>query len=206
MNFSASSFFDLTEFSHKSIFQDRDQVWNAIKKINDFIDSVLKVHDEDKIFIDPSTTVQDTARIEGKAIIGKNCIIGHGVLLRDGVIIGDNVSIGHGGEIKHSIILNGASIGHLNYVGDSIIGNSVNISGGAILANLRLDKEMVKVKDEDELYETGLEKFGAVVGDGSTVGVNVVLNPGTILSKGCIVYPLTSVKGTHPENSIIKER
>lgn len=206
MNFSASSFFNLTEFSHKGIFHNDDHVWNAIRRINEFIDQELEVRNKKNVFMDPSSIIQDTARIEGKAIIGKNCIIGHGVLLRDGVIIGDNVSIGHGGEIKHSVVLNGTSIGHLNYVGDSIIGNSVNISGGAILANLRLDKEKVKVKYEDELLETDLEKFGAVVGDGSTVGVNAVLNPGTILNKGCIVYPLTSVKGTHPENSIIKER
>lgn len=206
MNFLAPDFFDLEKFDHKDLFNSNHSVWEALKKLDLYIDKKLAEAQKEKIVIDPTSTIQDTARIEGKAVIGKNCIIGHGVLLRNGVVIGDNVFIGHGGEIKHSIILNDTSIGHLNYVGDSVIGNNVNISGGAIIANLRLDRAPVKVKNEEILIDTGLEKFGAVVGDGVTVGVNAVLNPGTLLGKNSLVYPLVSVKGCHPEASIIKER
>ncbi len=206
MNFLAPDFFDLEKFDHKDLFNSNHSVWEALKKLDLYIDKKLAEAQKETIVIDPTSTIQDTARIEGKAVIGKNCIIGHGVLLRNGVVIGDNVFIGHGGEIKHSIILNDTSIGHLNYVGDSVIGNNVNISGGAIIANLRLDRAPVKVKNEEILIDTGLEKFGAVVGDGVTVGVNAVLNPGTLLGKNSLVYPLVSVKGCHPEASIIKER
>ncbi|MBI2622689.1 MAG: hypothetical protein HYW64_01170, partial [Candidatus Levybacteria bacterium] len=156
------------------------------------------------IFIGKDTLVEDYAVIKGPAIIGKNCFIGHASYLRGGCILGDNVHIGHGAEIKNSILLNNAIAAHLNYIGDSIIGSNVNISGGAMLANFRFDKKSVTIKTENKRIDTGLSKFGAILGDNSTIGVNAVLNPGTLLGKNTIVYPLTSVKGVHKDGEVIR--
>lgn len=204
MKFSADEFFNLDNFVWKNYLSNVEYVWEHLSKIDEYIGQILEKNNSDKIVLGEGSVIQDTARIEGKAVIGKNCIIGHGVLLRAGVIIGDNVSIGHGGEIKHSIILDDSSVAHLNYVGDSIIGSDVNISGGAILANWRFDKKKIRISTSEGHVETGLEKFGAIVGDGTTIGVNAVLNPGTIIGKKSLLFPLTSVAGCHPEKSVIK--
>ena len=140
MNFIAEEFFNLNNFAWIHLINKSGYVWDNLSRIDRYIDKRLSEHNSQNTFLDSGSVIQDTARIEGKAIIGKNCIIGHGVLLRGGVIIGDNVSIGHGGEVKHAIVMNNSSIAHLNYVGDSIIGNDVNISGGAILANWRFNQ------------------------------------------------------------------
>lgn len=204
MDIKVEDFFELSEFRWKKIFDDLRFPWEAIPNISHFVQDRLNEKGMPKVFFDTGTVIQDTARIEGKAIIGKNCMIGHGVLIRNDVIIGDDVSIGHGVEVKHSLVLNNTSIAHLNYVGDSVIGSGVNISGGAILANWRFDKQKIKVKIDKEYIQTGLEKFGAIVGDGCTIGVNSVLNPGTILGKNSLVYPLVSVGGFQGEKSILK--
>ena len=204
MNFIAEEFFNLNNFAWIHLINKSGYVWDNLSRIDRYIDKRLSEHNSQNTFLDSGSVIQDTARIEGKAIIGKNCIIGHGVLLRGGVIIGDNVSIGHGGEVKHAIVMNNSSIAHLNYVGDSIIGNDVNISGGAILANWRFDKQKIKIRTPEGEIETGLEKFGAIVGDGTTIGVNAVLNPGTIIGKKSLIYPLASVKGIHPDESVVK--
>ena len=160
--------------------------------------------DEQNVFVGEGTIIQEGASIVGPAIIGKYAFIGHASLIRGNCIIGNNVQLGHAVEAKGSIFLNDSKAAHLNYVGDSVIGNRVNISGGAILANYRLDKKDIMVDDGVNKIETGLEKFGAILGDGSNVGVNAVLNPGTILGKNTTVYPLISVKGAHKDNEIIK--
>jgi len=158
----------------------------------------------DKRLVGKGTKIHDSANIEGSVIFGKNCMIDDGVLIREGCVIGDNVHIGHAVELKHCVIMSDTAIAHLNYIGDSIIGNKVNVGGGAIIANWRFDKKKIIVKGLDEKVNTNLEKFGAAIGDGSNIGVNAVLNPGTILGRNSIAYPLTSVRSYHPDNSIIK--
>jgi NDP-sugar pyrophosphorylase family protein len=204
MNLLPKFFFDLSDFSWSDVFIEDSYVWESLKNINAFIDEKLRKQGENKLILGEGSIIQDTARIEGTAVIGKNCTIGHGALLRGGVVIGDNVTIGHGAEVKHSIVLNSAAIAHLNYVGDSIVGSGVNISGGAILANWRFDKKNIKIHHENQAIETGMEKCGGFIGDGSTIGVNAVLNPGTLLGRNSLVFPLVSVKGFHPEGSVIK--
>lgn len=208
--FAPQLFFDYSPSEHSVLFENSENVWEILPKIDDYIINLFKsgkitanYKDREFVFVDESATVHETAEIEGPAIIGKNCVVSHASYLRDGCILEDGVRIGHASEIKHSVLLNNASAAHLNYIGDSIIGNNVNVSGGAVLANFRLDKKNVMVKVEGEKLETGLEKFGAVIGDGSNIGVNSVLNPGTILGKNCIVYPLQSVTGVYPDNSKI---
>lgn len=208
---SIKDFFDLSDFKFSEIFENINFPWEAIPKISNFIELRIKENDlpanytrKNNILIGKGTVIEKGAVIKDSAIIGENCTISNAVLVRGNCIIGDNVHIGHGIELKHSIVLNNTAIAHLNYVGDSIVGRNVNISGGAIVANLRLDKKNVSVKVDDQLINTGLAKFGAIIGDDSSIGVNSVLNPGTILSKNCVVFPLTPVRGFHKANEIIK--
>jgi len=182
------------------LFDEDDFVWQAIPKLADFI----KSKSQKKVSIGKGTIIHPSAEIIGPAIIGKNCTLGPHAYLRENCLIGDNVHIGHSVEIKNSIIMDGTAVAHLNYIGDSIVGKNVNISGGAMLANLRLDRRPVSIKMGSRKIETGLEKFGAIVGDDSFIGVNAVLNPGTILGKRAKVYPLVSVRGVYGDDSTIK--
>jgi len=198
-NFSPGTFFELSGFEHKNIFN-LEHVWEVLPKISEYI----KNNSSEAITIGEGTVIEEGAFIKGPAIIGKNCLIRHGAYIRENVIIGDNSLIGHSVEIKNSVVLNNSHISHFNYIGDSIIGNDVNLSGGSITANFRLDGASVMIKNDEEQFETGLAKLGAIVGDGSRIGVNSVLNPGTILSKNSKVYPLTSVFGVHLNEKTIK--
>lgn len=208
-NFTNTNFFDLSAFSLREILNQRTP-WEAIPQIIPyiqklFISSIANYKDRNDVFLGKGTKIHPSVDIVGPAIIGKNCTIDHAAFLREGCIIGDNVHIGHAVELKHSIILNNTIIAHLNYVGDSIIGNNVNISGGAILANFRLDKKNISIKTQDgRLIDTGLQKFSAAVGDNTVIGVNSVINPGTILGKNTVVFPLKSVSGVHEKNAVIK--
>lgn len=211
-NFQSSAFFNLSGFRHKEIFSDLDYVWEVLPRINSFIISqfekgILKANYKDKqfVYVGDGTKIHESVEIEGPAIIGNNCTITQASYLRENCLIGNSVIIGHAAEIKNTVMLNKSSASHFNYIGDSIIGNNVNMSGGSITANVRLDKKSIRIKSEDQIIDSKLLKFGAIVGDESKVGVNAVLNPGTILGRKSIVYPLTSVKGVHIDNEIIKK-
>ncbi len=197
--FNPSLFFDLSSFKHKSIFE-VENVWEVLSNISNFI----KNNSSQNVTLGEGTVVEEGALIKGPAIIGKNCFIAHGAYIRENVILGDNVHIGHSVELKNSVVLDNTHIAHFNYVGDSIIGNDVNFSAGAITANFRLDGAKIRVKHEGEEIETGLTKLGAIIGDLSRIGVNSVLNPGTILSKKTKVFPLTNVFGVHLNEETIK--
>lgn len=210
-NFKAEKFFDLSTFAYRDIFSDTNYVWEAIPKIKEYIQMQFKsgqlkanYKEKDDVYVGEGTIIQEGVTIVGPAIIGKYVLLRHSSYIRENCIIGNNVQLGHAVEVKGSIFLDDSKAAHFNYVGDSIIGNKVNISGGAILANYRLDKKPVMVIAGENKIETGLEKFGSVIGDRSNVGVNSVLNPGTILGKNTTIYPLISVKGAHKDNEIIK--
>lgn len=194
--FAASRFFDLSGFEHGKIFEGVETVWEVLPKIAVYING--------KNLVGEGTIIEEGTFIKGPAIIGKNCFIAHGAYIRENVIIGDNVHIGHGVEMKNSIIIGNTAVAHLNYIGDSIIGSNINVGGGAKTANFRLDGKRVRVKVGKEYIDTGLAKLGAIIGDGSKIGLNAVLNPGTILGKGCMVYPLVSVFGVHEGGEILK--
>ncbi len=198
--FDPSLFFDLSDFDYKELFE-VENVWEVIPKISDFI---LKTNGPEPVVVGKGTVIEEGALIKGPAIIGKNCFIAHGAYIRDGAILGDNVKIGHSAEIKNSIILSNSSVAHLNYVGDSVLGKNVNFAGGAMAANFRLDGAKIRIRHNGQDLETNLTKLGAIIGDSSKIGANSVLNPGTILSKNSIVYPLTSVFGTHLTEETIK--
>ena len=208
--FSFSHFFENPGLA-VSLFETTQYAWEALPRIDDFIknfknSNLSEGYKEinENVLVGDNVTIDDTARINGAAIIGHNSVIGHAAFLRGGVIIGDGVNVGHATEVKHSLIFSRTALAHLNYIGDSIIGSNCNISGGATLANWRFDRKEVTVKTDTERIGTGTEKFGALVGDGSFLGVSAVLNPGTVLGKDCLVFPLVSVVGTYPASSHIK--
>jgi len=210
-NFPPIDFFNLINFPFADIFENVNEIWDILPRISEYINLQFKdkkfkqnYNKGEKIYIGKGTTIAKGALVKGPAIIGDNCFIEHGSLIRENVILGNNVHIGYGVEIKNSIILNNTALAHFNYVGDSIVGSNVNISGGAIIANYRLDKHSVLVRLGDKKIDTKLDKFGAIIGDGSVIGVNSVLNPGTVLGKNTIVYPLVSVTGAHKNEEIIK--
>lgn len=210
-NLTNTNFFDITQFRFKEILT-HPSPWDSVSQIIPFIQKLFSQNiafanykEGKEVYLGQGTKIHPSVEIVGPAIIGANCVIDHTAFLREGCIIGDGVHVGHAVEVKHSIILNNTFISHLNYVGDSIIGNNVNISGGAILANFRLDKQNIIVKTKTgQKINTGLQKFGAAIGDNSMIGVNSVINPGTLLGKNTIVFPLKSVSGVYENNAIIK--
>ena len=157
------------------------------------------------IFIGPGTVVEPGALIKGPTIVGGYCEIRQGAYLRGNCLVGDRCVVGHTTEMKHSVMLHGAKAGHFAYIGDSILGNRTNLGAGTKLANLKIVPTEVSVKINDKIHDTGLRKFGAIIGDDTETGCNSVTNPGTLLGRRCLVYPGISVRGGYyRDRSIIR--
>lgn len=154
----------------------------------------------DNIWFGDRVIVEPGAYIEGPCIFGEGTIIRHGAYVRGNVVTGKGCVIGHTTEIKGSILLNSAKAAHFAYIGDSILGNHVNLGAGTRLANLRLDKGIVSVRVGKEKIVTGRKKLGAILGDGAQTGCNCVANPGTVFSRGVLAHPLTNPSGFLKEN------
>lgn len=211
--------FDLTKYAHSTIF-DNQTAWEALKKLKEYLltlplgnisscipPSVTLIHPE-LIFIGEGTVVEAGALIEGPCYIGKNCQVRHGAYVRPNVLTGDQCVIGHATEVKHSIFLDGAQAPHFNYVGDSILGNRVNIGAGVVCANFRLDHKEVIIELAGEKIPSGMRKFGTCLGDDSQIGCNSVINPGVILRKRTLSRACTSIQKsniTHPQPILSKE-
>lgn len=180
--------------------------WEIIPKIKDIIASYdLGGYTEitDGVYVGKNVKISNLATVVPPAIIGDNTEIRPGAYLRGNVIIGKGCVIGNSTEIKNSILFDGVSAPHYNYIGDSIVGNFAHLGAGVILSNLKSDKSNIAVKGV-KTYPTCLRKMGAIIGDKSELGCGCVLNPGTVIGKNSIVYPLTSVRGVVPECSIVK--
>jgi NDP-sugar pyrophosphorylase family protein len=160
---------------------------------------------DDDIFVGPGSVVEPGALIKGPTIIGSYCEIRQGAYLRGHCLVGDRCVLGHTTEMKHSVMLDGAKAGHFAYIGDSILGNRTNLGAGTKLANLKITGTPVSIRIKDKIYDTGLRKLGAIIGDGTETGCNSVTNPGTLLGQRCLVLPALSVKsGYYPDRSIIR--
>jgi NDP-sugar pyrophosphorylase family protein len=206
--FGPSKFFDYQNFEHKDLFDKSENVWDIVKNLPQYISNLFESgtvvgNYAKNVYVGQNVVIDPTAKIIGPAIIGDNCIVDFGAYLRGNIIIGAGSKIGHASEIKNSVILEKTAIAHFNYVGDSVVGSSVNFGAGAKIANFRFDEKNIPIKHDGEKIDTGLGKFGAIVGDNSKIGVNAVLNPGTILGKDCLVFPLESVLGVYSDNSRI---
>ncbi|MBK1812186.1 UDP-N-acetylglucosamine pyrophosphorylase [Clostridium sp. YIM B02505] len=210
MKISVNDLLNIEELDAKAIFEGVKYPWEALTKIKTFIFEYAKnlpsdfERIEEFVWVGKGTTIEKSVLIKGPAIIGYNCEIRHSAYIRENVIIGNNVVVGNSTEIKNSILFNKAQVPHYNYIGDSILGYKSHLGAGAITSNLKSDGTLVKVKYGSDIIETGLRKFGAIVGDLSEVGCNSVLNPGTVIGKDSIVYPLSSVRGYIPGKSILK--
>ena len=213
--FKAADLFDLTQTEHAAIFDGCNQAWEALKKIEPYLAQVARQNPPRKfpgasignhVVIGKGTIVEPGAMIKGPAIIGKNCQIRHNAYLRENVIIGDDCVVGNASELKNALLFNGAQAPHYNYIGDSILGHQAHLGAGVKISNIRLLPGNVMVELDGVITDTGLRKFGALLGDGAEVGCNAVLNPGSILGRDAMVYPNVFWRGFLPANNIAKNK
>lgn len=208
-----SNLYDLSQTIAKPLLEKVVYPWEALSKINDFILEIgkkLPKEEYDKIgedvWIAKSATVAPTAYIHGPAIIGKEAEVRHCAFIRGKAIVGEGAVVGNSTELKNVILFNKVQVPHYNYVGDSILGYKSHMGAGSITSNVKSDKKLVVVKSNHETIETGLKKFGAMLGDNVEVGCGSVLNPGTVIGKNSNIYPLSSVRGVIENNSIYKKQ
>lgn len=215
---SPQSFFELEAYAHRTLFDECTYAWDALLKIKSYLrkyplgkieieipEGVTLVHPE-WISIGKGTTIEPGAFIQGPCVIGEECTIRHGAYVRGDVIVGNGCVIGHATEVKHSLFLEGACAPHFNYVGDSILGNNINLGAGFVCSNYRFDGSIVNVYFNGEKIESGVNKFGLILGDGCRLGCNGVSNPGTVIGKGSVSYPCINFGGVYGPSSVISNR
>lgn len=208
-----SNLYDLNETIAKEYLEQFTYPWEALKGISDFIKTIGPKLDPEKfeccgenIWVAKSAVVAPTASLNGPLIIDEDAEIRHCAFIRGSVIVGKGSVVGNSTELKNDIIFNSVQVPHYNYVGDSILGHKSHMGAGSITSNVKSDKTLVVVKDGEETIETGLKKFGAMLGDYVEVGCGSILNPGTVIGNHTNVYPLSSVRGVVPAHSIYKNR
>lgn len=205
--------YNLEETIAKELLESVTYPWEALPKIEEFILKIGEKLDKEKyeqkgenIWIAKSAKIAPTAYINGPAIIGENAEIRHCAFIRGKAIVGEGAVVGNSTELKNVILFNKVQVPHYNYVGDSILGYKSHMGAGSITSNVKSDKKLVIVKNGKETIETGLKKFGAMLGDNVEVGCGSVLNPGTVIGSNTNIYPLSSVRGVIPKSSIYKNR
>ena len=185
--------------------------WQILPKIKDFILSLGPTLSEEEyyllkenVWVAKSAKIAPSADITGPAIICEGAEIRPSAFIRGSAIVGRFAVVGNSTELKNAILFDRVQVPHFNYIGDSVLGYRSHTGAGAITSNVKSDKTPVTVKTPFGRVETGLKKFGAILGDCVEVGCNSVMNPGTVIGKNSNVYPLSSVRGYVPENSILK--
>lgn len=208
-----SNLYDLNETIAKDLFDGLTYPWEALAKISDFIVKLGASLDPEKfeqrgedVWIAKSAKIALTAFLNGPLIIDENAEIRHCAFIRGSAIVGKNSVVGNSTELKNVIIFNSVQVPHYNYVGDSILGYKSHMGAGSITSNVKSDKTLVVVKGDNEEIETGLKKFGAMLGDHVEVGCNSVLNPGSVIGRNSSIYPLSMVRGVVPADSIYKNK
>ncbi len=214
--FTPEHFFNLNEYAHKKLFSELEPVWKVLDRISDYLQrETLGIHqgnvskqayliNSDQISIGIGTVVEPGAYIKGPCIIGNYCTIRHGAYLRGNVITGDHCVIGHATEVKNSVLLDHAQAAHFSYVGDSILGNRINLGAGVKLANLLFNNKSIRIEFEGSELNTGLRKLGAIIGDQAQIGCNSVTNPGTFMGPRSCIYPSMNAGGVILQDQALK--
>ena len=210
--FAPAELFELSQTAHAELFDDCSEAWEALPKIAGHLVSNLQpaIHGDvshaatigEQVFIGEGTVVEAGAMIAGPAVVGANCIVRHNAYIRQEVIVGDDCIVGNACELKNCLLFNGCQVPHFNYVGDSILGHRAHLGAGVVLSNVKVTPGNIFVEKTD----TGLEKFGALIGDESEIGCNSVLNPGSVIGRDCVIYPNTNWRGVLAAGHIAKSR
>lgn len=215
---SSHHFFSLGAYEHKELFKAEAPVWDALHQLEGYlkkaklgkievdIPSSVYLINPEQISIAKGCVIEQGAFIQGPVILGPGTVVRHGAYIRGHVVTGKGCLIGHATEVKHSIFLDRASAAHFNYVGDSILGNDVNLGAGVKLANFRLDHAAVTLMYQGKKVITNLKKFGAVLGDQTQIGCNAVTSPGTLIGPKSFCYPCLNIKGVLPPKTIYRDR
>lgn len=203
--------YTLEETIARDIFDGVTYPWEVLPKISSFIlelGASLSEEEYEKkgenVWIARTAKVAPSASITGPAIIGKDAEVRHCAFIRGNAIVGEGAVVGNSTELKNVILFNKVQVPHYNYVGDSVLGFKAHMGAGSITSNVKSDKKLVVVKSPEGNIETGMKKFGAMLGDHVEVGCGTVLNPGSVVGKNTNIYPLSMVRGYVPADSIYK--
>ncbi len=208
--------FDLSRTAHAALFEGCTYAWEALGRLEEYVasraqaslrnrcDGVAWIGEQ--VCIGEGTVVEDGAMIKGPAIIGRDCQIRHNAYIRENVLVGDGCVVGNACEVKHAVLFDECQVPHFNYVGDSILGYRAHLGAGVKISNVRIVEGTVRVEVDGQWIDTGLRKFGALLGDRTEVGCNAVLNPGSVLGRDAVVYPCLSWRGVLPPGSVAKNK
>ena len=203
--------FDLNDTIAAPLFEGKTYAWEVLGELSDYIKTLGATlsleeydHPSEDVWIAKDAVIAPTASINGPCIIGKGAEIRQCAFIRGNAIVGEGAVVGNSTELKNVILFNKVQVPHYNYVGDSVLGYKAHMGAGSITSNVKSDKNLVVVKGADEQIETGLKKFGAMLGDEVEVGCNSVLNPGTVVGRNSNIYPLSCVRGVIPSGHIFK--
>lgn len=213
--FDPSSYLDFSHTEHQLLVENNIYVWDILPRISQYLAYYLKPANYgikhghsfigDHVFIGKNTIIEEGAMIKGPAWIGEGCELRKGCYIRENVIIGNHAVIGNSCELKNALLFDEVQVPHFNYVGDSVLGYRAHLGAGVILSNVRLDHQKIMIKTPAGKISTGLNKFGAILGDGVEIGCNALLSPGSIIGRKSIIYPMVLWNGLLPEKSIVKQ-
>ena len=208
-----NNLYSLDETIAKDLLIKYKYPWEVLPEIEKFIIELGKKLPKDEfeeikenVWVHKTAKIYESAYIQGPTIICKDAEVRHCAFIRGKAIVGENSVVGNSTELKNVILFNKVQVPHYNYVGDYILGYKAHMGAGSITSNVKSDKKLVIIKNENHKIETGLKKVGAMIGDNVEIGCGSVLNPGTIIGKETNIYPLSSVRGVIPSNSIYKNK
>lgn len=210
-NVRISALFDLNHTIAAPLFQGHEYPWEVLPEIRGFILALGAALPADRfdspaegVWIAKSARVAASASISGPCIIDEDAEVRHCAFIRGSAIVGKGAVVGNSTELKNAVLFDGVQVPHYNYVGDSVLGYRAHMGAGSITSNVKSDKTPVEIGAFGSRMVTNMKKVGAMLGDGAEIGCNSVLNPGTVIGRGCIVYPTSCVRGVVEENCIYK--
>ncbi len=211
MKLSPDALFDLSHTLAAPLLGRFDYPWQALPEIKEFIRALGPTLSPgeyeqagEEIWIARSARVAPTASITGPCVIGPETEVRHGAFVRGSALVGAGAVVGNSVELKNVILFDKVQVPHYNYVGDSILGFKAHMGAGSVTSNVKADRALVVVHTPEGDIETGLKKFGAILGDAAEIGCNAVLNPGSVVGPRSSVFPLTAVRGVVPPDCICK--